>query len=181
MIRIPVLPLLVAAALPATAQVPDMPILPEGWDIPNIAPLPEGQRAEDPATLSISGAWIYSTSNHTLLACDFPASPGEPMSGHMEIAEHDGGVTVTLVTGGRCDPASMCIFEGGIAGNILAVANSGTVDGEGGVAANGWAVIFTGTASGTGSGTSSYVHPKGYRCAWSYRVDLRRPAEGELD
>jgi hypothetical protein len=172
---------LVLAALPALAELPDLPNLPDGWEIPNLAPLPEDTRAQDPAALDIGGAWIYATSNHTLLACDFPAPPGEPMSGHMEIAPHDGSVTVTLVSGATCDPAQMCIFEGGIDGTILAVGNSAIVDSEGGVASTGWSLIFTGPESGLGSGTSAYLHPKGYRCGWSYSIAVRRPKPGELD
>jgi hypothetical protein len=171
----------ILVALPVAAQGPGGGNLPEGWDIPVIAPLAEGETALDPAQLDISGAWIYTTSNHMLLACDFPAPPGTDMSGHMEIAEHDGGVTVTLVTGATCDPGSMCIYEGNIVGSVLAVSNTDTVDDEGGVASNGWSMIFTAPDAGVGSGTSVYVHPEGYRCSWGYGISVRRPIEGELD
>lgn len=170
---------LALATPPATAQIPDVPNLPDGWDIPTLAPLPEGTQALDPAALDISGAWIYATANHTVLACDFPAPAGSPMSGHLEIAEHEGGVTAMLVTGATCDPASMCIYEGAITGTLLAVANSDTVDSEGGVASNGWSLIFTAPDNGQGSGTSTYVHPEG-RCAWGYTITVRRPIPGEL-
>lgn len=173
--------LFLAAALPAAAQVPDLPNMPEGWEIPMIAPLPEGSAPLDPAALDISGAWIYETADHALLQCDFPTSAGQPMSGHMEIAEYDGGVSVTLVTGAECDPASMCLFDGGIAGSVLAVGTSGVVDEEGGVASSGLSILFTAPDAGVGSGTSVYVHPKGYRCSWGYTIRMRRPAEGELD
>jgi hypothetical protein len=171
----------VSLAAPAAAQGPGAPHLPEGWDMPTIAPLPEGERAQDPADLRISGAWIYATSDHVLLACDFPTSPGQAMTGHMEIAEHDGGVTATLVTGAVCDPPVMCIYEGAVEGHVLAVSNSAIVDGEGGRASNGWALVFTGPGAGLGSGTSSYIHPEGYSCSWSYQISLRRPEPGELD
>jgi len=171
----------VCLAAPVAAQGPGAPNLPEGWDVPTIPPLPEGERAQDPADLGISGAWIYATSHHTLLMCDFPTSPGQAMSGHMEIAEHDGGVTATLVSGAVCDPGSMCIYEGAVEGQILAVSNSAIVDEEGGRASNGWSLIFTGPGAGIGSGTSTYVHPKGYSCSWSYQISLRRPVPGELD
>ncbi|MBN2907230.1 MAG: hypothetical protein JXJ18_11025 [Rhodobacteraceae bacterium] len=145
------------------------------------APLPEGQTALDPAALDISGAWIYTSTNHVVLSCDFPAPPGPDMSGHMEIAEIGGGaVSLTLVTGATCSPDTMCIFDGAIVGNVLNVANSATVDNEGGVASNGLSLIFTAPDRGLGSGVSSYVHPEGYRCNWGYSVTLRRPVPGEV-
>lgn len=163
-----------AIALPALAQAPQIAELPEGWDIPTVSPQPEGSTAPVLAPDDIAGAWHYETANHAIVACDFPVWRLEPAAGDMEIAPHDGIVTATLVTGGKCAPASMCLFDGTLEGSTLAMANRDVVDGEGGIAANGWAVAFVSGDRAEGTGTSVYVHPEGARCHWSYTVTLTR-------
>lgn len=166
---------LVLGAVPvaAPAQMPDIPELPEGWQIAPIAP-ESGTVGVGLAAADIGGAWRYSTSGHGLLACDFPVFPLEPAAGELEIAPHANGVTVTLMTGGNCDPASMCLFEGDFASGMLAMANRDKVDTEGGVAANGWAVAFIDLSRAEGTGTSIYLHPDGWSCSWNYQVVLER-------
>jgi len=172
-IKAPLLAGFLLAATAASAQMPDVPELPDGWDIPNITPIPGGSLSGLTAD-EIGGAWSYETSGHAVIACDFPVWPLEPARGDLEIAPHDGVISATLVTGGNCAPDSMCLFEGSFSGSLLALANRDVVDDEGGVAANGWAVAFTGPASAEGTGTSVYVHPEGARCLWSYAVHLSR-------
>lgn len=163
-----------ALALPALAEPPQVAELPEGWAMPTVTPHSEGPAPIVLAADDIGGAWHYETSNHMIVACDFPVWPLEPAAGDMEIAPHDGIVTATLVTGGNCDPESMCIFDGALEGTILAMANRDVVDGEGGVAANGWSVAFVSGDRAEGNGNSVYVHPEGARCHWSYTVTLTR-------
>lgn len=163
-----------AFILPALAQSPHIAELPDGWDIPTITPLPEGATPAILAPEDIGGAWRYETANHAVVACDFPVWPLEPAAGDMEIAPHDGIVTATLVTGGTCAPASMCLFDGTLEGSLLAMVNRDVVDAEGGVAANGWAVTFVSGDRAEGTGTSVYLHPEGAQCHWGYRVTLTR-------
>lgn len=102
----------------------------------------------------------------TIGRCAVPVPPGADVPGR--VRRHPGGVAFNIARG--------LARAGHRAALVSAVG-----DDEGGIAAKGWAVILTGPENGVGSGTSSYVHPAGYRCGWSYLVTLRRPFEGDLD
>jgi len=123
-------------------------------------------------TKRLMGSWAYSTSNQTVSgAC--PAGP--PASGTMSVTPSGGGYEIAFLSGRVCDPASMCVFEGGFDGKTLSGKNGATVDDEGGKATNGLTLtvdLSAGTMSG--KGTSTYQHPKGMACSWTYDITAHR-------
>ncbi len=137
----------------------------------DIAPVPIPL---DPATIDITGTWNYSTANHKVSG-DCPN--GSPMNGTLAITREGAEAGLMIMSGATCDPASMCMFGGGLTGEYLLVSNTDTVDEEGGTATNAIQMFFSSPAQGSGSASSSYVHPEGFQCQWSHDVLIWRSEE----
>ena len=130
----------------------------------------------DPTEFDFTGVWEYVTSGHTVSGvCN---APGNLMSGLLDIQVAGGVVSLKLVSGAVCDPASMCDYTGEVGAGYLLVSNTGTVDDEGGEVTNALQLFFLNENQGFGQGGSYYLHPKGYECRWSYDFYYIHP---ELD
>ena len=68
----------------------------------------------------------------------------------------------------------MCTFTGTLAGNNLLVSNADTVDDEGGSAGNALNLTVYNNGFISGDGSSSYIHPEGFECHWSYSITLTK-------
>ncbi|MDU8926945.1 hypothetical protein RXV86_06075 [Alisedimentitalea sp. MJ-SS2] len=162
MFRNVLLSLAVMVATPAAAQ--EIPLVP-------LVPPELGDRA-DAANIDLNGVWEFATSNHTG-GC--PGSgPGFAMAGLMEIAQSGGVISMEVVSGAACDPASMCSFTGEIAEGDLILWNSDTVDDEGGKVTNTLHLVFQNNSLAQGVGGSLYVHPK-MSCTWGWSMLVHRP------
>jgi len=125
----------------------------------------------DPALINIVGTWNYTASASSVTGM-CPAGP--PGSGTITITGGGGNYTLVFVSGRTCSPASMCTFTGTLSGNNLLVSNADTVDDEGGSASNALNLTVYNNGMITGNGSSSYIHPEGFECHWSYSIDLTR-------
>lgn len=141
----------------ATAQS-DMPL------VPLTPPI-------NPALINIAGTWNYTSSGSSVTGM-CPAGPAA--SGTVTISGGAGGYTVVFTSGRVCSPASMCTFTGTLSGNTLLVSNGDTVDDEGGSASNALNLTVYNNAFISGNGSSSYIHPEGFECHWSYTINLSR-------
>ncbi len=175
---LPAMAVVVMAALAGSVFAQDGDL-----DIPPfrlISPDDEGvsDRA-DPANFDFSGVWEYATRGHTVSGmCN---NPGEAMSGLLEIGTSGGDVSLTLVSGAVCKPASMCDYTGRIQNRYVIVSNTDRVDDEGGEVTNALQLIFVGEETGFGRGGSYYLHPEGYECQWDYEIFFHRPdVEGDI-
>lgn len=119
-----------------------------------------------------TGTWNYSTSNHNVSG---QCPNGTPMSGTIAITHANAAVGLMISSGARCDPGSMCMFDGAVdeSGQLL-VSNADTVDDEGGSAANAMRLFFLSEELGAGFVASGYVHPGGFECQWSHYVQIWR-------
>lgn len=125
----------------------------------------------DPSTVDFAGTWQYSTANHTVSG----ACPnGSAMDGTLAITRNGAEVELMITSGAVCDPASMCIYSGGIDDEYLLVSNTDTVDDEGGSATNALRLHFYSAAEGRGVSSSRYVHPSGFECQWSHDILIWR-------
>jgi hypothetical protein len=125
----------------------------------------------NPALISIAGTWNYTASGSSVTGM---CPPGPPGSGTVTISGGAGAYTVIFVSGRACSPASMCTFTGTLAGNNLLVSNADTVDDEGGSAGNALNLTVYNNGFISGSGSSSYIHPEGFECHWSYSITLTK-------
>jgi hypothetical protein len=125
----------------------------------------------DPSLINIVGTWNYTTSASTVTGV-CPAGP--PSSGTITISGGAGAYTLVFVSGRVCSPASMCTFTGTLSGNNLLVSNADTVDNEGGSAGNALNLTVHNNGLIAGNGSSSYIHPDGFECHWSYTINLTR-------
>ena len=125
----------------------------------------------DPALINIVGTWGYTTSGSSVTGV---CPPGPAASGTVTISGGAGGYTVVFVSGRICSPASMCTFTGTLAGNTLLVSNADTVDDEGGSASDALNLTVYNNGFISGNGSSSYIHPEGFECHWSYTITLTR-------
>ncbi|MBN2223492.1 MAG: hypothetical protein JW765_02325 [Deltaproteobacteria bacterium] len=125
----------------------------------------------DPALINIVGTWNYTASASTVTGM-CPAGP--PGSGTITISGGAGAYTLVFVSGRVCSPASMCTFTGTLTGNNLLVSNADTVDNEGGSAGNALNLTVHNNGLITGNGSSSYIHPDGFECHWSYTINMTR-------
>jgi hypothetical protein len=125
----------------------------------------------DPKLIDIVGSWSYVTSASSVTGM-CPAGPAS--SGTITISGGAGGYTVVFVSGRVCNPASMCTFTGTLSGNNLLVSNADTVDNEGGSAGNALNLTVYSNGMITGNGSSSYIHPDGFECHWSYTISMTR-------
>jgi hypothetical protein len=121
----------------------------------------------DPSTVDFTGTWNYSTSNHKVSG-DCPN--GSPMDGTLAITQTGNEVGLMVTSGAVCNPASMCMYSGGIDDEYLLVSNTDTVDDEGGSATNALRLHFYSSSEGRGESSSSYVHPKGFECQWGHQI-----------
>ncbi len=125
----------------------------------------------NPALINIVGTWNYTASASSVTgACP----PGPAASGTVTISGGAGAYTLVFVSGRVCSPASMCTFTGALSGNTLSVSNADTVDDEGGSASNALSLTVYSNGLITGNGSSSYIHPEGFECHWSYTITLSR-------
>ena len=151
------LPLLVSLSMTAHAQSPGEPA-PIGID-------------SDIADLDISGTWNYRTSNHRVSG---KCPVGTPMAGTLMISKEAAGLGLQVMSGARCEPASMCSYTGEInSGNAL-FSNVDDVDDEGGMASNAMNIHFSSNEGGWGVVSSSYTHPAGFGCQWTHHITLTR-------
>ena len=161
-----------SAALPAPlyAQSDD--------DLPLVPLVPP-----DPA--DFGGLWDYSTGQPSvsgrcpagsairgqlLIAYDYdvPENPENPM---------EGPITLDILSGSVCKPASLCHLGGVISGTGIAVGASAIVDDEHGEAIVAWSLWFESDKIGGGGATSNYTHPEGFSCDWAMDVRLTRPED----
>lgn len=162
MFRKALISMAVMAALPLAAQ--DIDLVP-------LVPPDLGDRA-DAGNIDLNGTWEFATSNHQG-GC--PGSgAGFAMAGLMEIAQADTAISMQIVSGAVCDPASMCSFTGEIADGDLILWNSDTVDDEGGKVTNTLHLVFQNDSLAQGVGGSLYVHPK-MSCTWGWNMMAHRP------
>lgn len=143
-------------AYPLTAQ-----------DLPESVPLPV-----DAATIDYSGIWAFSSANHTVSG---RCPNGTPMVGTLSISQMDGAISLQLLSGAKCDPASMCSYTGEIREGNIVVSNNDIVDDENGEVTNAMNLFFYSDAKAGGNVSSRYLHPKGFECNWEYNLDLTRP------
>ena len=125
----------------------------------------------NPALINIAGTWNYTASGSSVTGM---CPPGPPGSGTVTISGGAGGYTVVFVSGRVCSPASMCTFTGTLSGNTLLVSNGDTVDDEGGSASNALNLTVYNNGFISGDGSSSYIHPEGFECHWSYSITLTK-------
>lgn len=125
----------------------------------------------DPSMVDFAGTWQYSTSNHRVSG-DCPN--GSALDGTLAITRNGTEVGLMVMSGAVCNPASMCMYSGGIDDEYLLVSNTDTVDDEGGSATNALRLHFYSAAEGQGVSSSSYVHPKGFECQWSHDILIWR-------
>jgi hypothetical protein len=125
----------------------------------------------DPALINIVGIWNYTSSDSSVTGV---CPPGPAASGTVTISGGVGGYTVVFVSGRACSPASMCTFTGTLTGNTLLVSNADTVDDEGGSASDALNLTVYSNTFISGGGSSSYIHPEGFECHWSYSINLSR-------
>jgi hypothetical protein len=124
------------------------------------------------ATYDLTGSWNYLLSN---LQETGICPTGSPSSGTCSVIQSGNTFTFVFLTGRECSPASMCTFAGGtVSGATYTASNSGVVDNEGGQASN--TITFTASSSETaaGTGASTYTHPTGYTCNWTYELTLSK-------
>lgn len=135
------------------------------------APAPEAAAPAEVFVGDLSGTWKYTTSNrHVMGMC--PA--GADTSGTSEVKEADGKLTFAFVSGQTCQPASMCSYAGTVADGHYTVGNSDTVDDEGGKVTNALQFAAISATAAKGTGTSTYTHPGGMQCTWSYDIQLTK-------
>jgi hypothetical protein len=125
----------------------------------------------NPALINIVGTWDYTSSASSVTGT---CPPGPAASGTVTITGGAGAYTVVFISGRTCSPASMCTFTGTLSGNTLLVSNADTVDDEGGSAGNALNLMVYNNQFISGSGSSSYIHPGGFECHWSYTINLTR-------
>lgn len=125
----------------------------------------------NPALINIAGTWNYTSSGSSVTGM---CPPGPAASGTVTISGGAGGYTVVFTSGRACSPASMCTFTGTISGNTLLVSNADTVDDEGGSAGSALNLTVYNNSFISGDGSSSYIHPEGFECHWSYTINLSR-------
>jgi hypothetical protein len=125
----------------------------------------------NPALINIVGTWDYTSSASSVTGM---CPPGLAAFGTVTITGGAGAYTVVFISGRECSPASMCTFTGTLSGNTLLVSNADTVDDEGGSAGNALNLTVYNNQFISGSGSSSYIHPEGFECHWSYTINLTR-------
>ena len=125
----------------------------------------------DPGTVNFTGTWQYSTFNHKVSG---RCPNGSPMDGTLAITLTGAEVGLMVTSGATCNPASMCMYSGGIDDEYMLVSNTDTVDEEGGSATNALRLHFYSASEGAGESSSSYVHPDGFECQWSHNILLWR-------
>jgi len=162
-----------ATPLPLHAQQDSV-----GTDLPLVPLVP-------PDPVDFSGLWDYRTGQPSVSGrC--PA--GSALRGQLLIAyDYDvpenpenlmeGPVTVDILSGSVCDPASLCHLGGVISGTGIAVGASAIVDDEHGEAIVAWSLWFESDKIGGGGATSNYTHPEGFSCDWAMDVRLTRPED----
>ncbi len=128
----------------------------------------------DAATLDFSGIWAFSSANHTVSG---RCPNGTPMVGTLSIGQQDGAISLQLLSGTACDPASMCSYAGEIQLGNVVVSNNDVVDDENGEVTNAMNLFFYSGAKAGGNVSSRYLHPNGYECVWEYNLELTRPEE----
>jgi hypothetical protein len=122
------------------------------------------------ADYDMTGTWVYKISNETVNGM-CPAAPDR--EGTATITQSGNEFTMVL-SEFECNPESMCTYTGTVSGATYTATNSDAVDSEGGTVEN--KVVFTvvGGASAAGEGTSTYLHPGGFRCDWKNDVTLTK-------
>ena len=136
-----------------------------------------------PEPADIVGIWDYSTGQPSVsghcpaglptrgqlaITYDFEA-PDDP-----ENVMEGGPISLDILSGSVCNPASLCHLKGAISGSGIAVGASATVDDEGGRAVVAWSLWFESNQSATGEATSNYTHPSGFTCDRTMDVRLTR-------
>ncbi|WP_417809865.1 hypothetical protein [Thioclava sp.] len=96
------------------------------------------------------------------------------MAGLMEITQANGAISMQIVSGAVCEPASMCSFTGEIAQGDLILWNHDTVDDEGGEVTNTLHLVFQNASLINGVGGAYYNHPK-MKCIWNWDIFAHRP------
>ena len=146
------------AALPSFAQSTQEPV-----------PLPI-----DAATIDFTGIWSFTSANHTVSGT---CPNGSPMVGTLSLAQQDGAVSLHLLSGAKCDPASMCSYTGEIKVGNVVVSNNDIVDDENGEVTNAINLFFYSADKAGGNVSSRYLHPKGFECNWEFNLELTRSKE----
>jgi len=144
---------------------------------PEPAPKSEAAPAPTPATPvgdhvgDASGNWQYTTSNRKV---DGMCPAGADSSGTLEIKQTDSTFTLTYTSGQTCKPQSMCTYQGTVNGSRYDGKNSDKVDDEGGQVVNTIILVTSSPTAGAGNGTSTYSHPSGMTCKWTYDITLTK-------
>ena len=131
-----------------------------------------------PKDVDLNGTWNYRTTQPRVSG---KCPPGGALAGTVEITQAGNEVTFKYTSGAKCRPAAVCSYTGYLEYNKdnteFFVANSVKVDEEGGEVSGAIHLNITSNENGAGSGTSHYVHPKGFECRWDSQITIFR----ELD
>ena len=149
-----------------------------GTDVPLIPIAP-------PEPADFVGIWDY-VSGQPSVSGRCPA--GSAMQGQLSIAYDfeapeqpenllEGPVSLDILSGSVCEPASLCHLQGVIVNNAVAVGASAIVDDEDGEALVSWSLYFPTDKTAIGTVTSNYSHPSGFTCDWTVDVKMMRPEE----
>jgi len=122
-------------------------------------------------TADVAGEWSYEASDSWKKGI---CPTGKDGSGKLEMTRDGDAVTLVFLSGRRCEPESMCTFEGSLSGDQLVVSNQAAVDDEGGTVKNEITLTFSGPDAASGTSESSYTHPGGMECRWGSKVTLTR-------
>lgn len=163
---------LICAGLVAACSIVAIPsFAQEGGEIDPVPLVP-------PQDVDLNGTWNYRTTQPTVTgAC--PA--GKALSGTVAITQTGNEVIFEYTSGATCRPAAVCSYTGSLEYNKettdLVVSNSVVVDDEGGEVTGAIHLNIISNKNGTGSGTSHYVHPKGFECRWESKISIFRQLE----
>jgi hypothetical protein len=130
---------------------------------------------KDPHKVNFTGSWQYRTTNHHVTGT---CPVGTPTHGTLEIGNRGGAVTLTFKSGIVCKPESLCHYTGAINGDDVVLSSHAVVDNEGGSATNAIRLSIYSATRASGEVSSRYVHPQGFECHWTYRIELSRDQTG---
>jgi len=130
-----------------------------------------GATAAAAGDLDPTGVWLVTRSNSKTVG---PCPMGGNGSGELRIEESGGGFTLTYGEGMTCRPADVCRLTGSATGGTHTFTTTVPVDDEGGTVTNGAELEFASATAGAGTGSSTYVHPEGFSCTWTFDIALSR-------
>jgi hypothetical protein len=131
-----------------------------------------------PKDVDLNGTWNYRSSQPKVSGT---CPPGKALAGTVEITQTGNEVTFKYTSGTKCRPAAVCSYTGFLEykkdNTEFVVANSVKVDEEGGEVSGAIHLNIFSNENGAGSGTSHYVHPKGFECRWDSQITIFRQLE----